>query len=62
MRDIVRALEAQGFQCRTSKRLHVIVYREGRRVATLAGTSGGGRGYRNALAELRRAGFTWPTR
>lgn len=60
MRKIVKALEAQGFEVRTTKRQMLAVYRDGEFVAMFAGNASDWRAIRNALAPLKRAGFQWP--
>ncbi|MDI1290607.1 MAG: type II toxin-antitoxin system HicA family toxin [bacterium] len=60
MRKIVKALEEQGFEVRTTSAGHLFVTRDGRPVATLSGTPSDHRSIANALARLRKAGFSWP--
>lgn len=62
MRRMLRALEEQGFEVTRTKRGHYEVRKDGRRVATMAGTPSDHRGIRNAIAYLRKAGFVWPPR
>lgn len=60
LKKIVKALEAQGFEVKVTKRGHVIVTRNGHFVATFAGTASDWRGLKNSLARARKAGFRWP--
>ena len=60
MKEIVKALEEQGFEVRTTKRGHVAVYRDGRFVVMFAGTPSDWRGMRNGIVKARRHGFRWP--
>lgn len=60
LKKIVKALEAQGFETRVTKRGHLQVLRDGREVATFSGTSSDWRGMKNSIADARRAGFKWP--
>ena len=62
MKKMLKALDEQGFEVTRTQRGHFEVRREGRRVATIAGTASDHRGIRNALAYLRKAGFIWPPR
>lgn len=58
---LIRALETQGFQVERRGSGHWLVRDAGgRAVATLAATPSDGRGFRNAIAKLRRAGLIWP--
>jgi predicted RNA binding protein YcfA (HicA-like mRNA interferase family) len=58
---LLRALPAQGFAAKRTKKSHWLIYnRDGRVVATLAGTGSDMRGLHNAIAKLRRAGLIWP--
>jgi hypothetical protein len=57
LRRLIRDLVAQGFTTRTTTKGHVAVKRAGLTVAVLAGTPSDYRSTRNALAQLRRAGF-----
>ncbi|SEM83322.1 type II toxin-antitoxin system HicA family toxin [Streptacidiphilus jiangxiensis] len=59
VRDLVKALRKQGFEVTPSRNNHLIVRRDGRRIATLASTPSDHRGQLNILAVLRRAGFVW---
>ena len=59
-RKLVKALEDQGFVVRRTSRGQYLVTLDGRRVATLSGSTGDWRSLRNAIAVLRRAGFRWP--
>ncbi|TXK17420.1 YjbF family lipoprotein [Homoserinibacter sp. GY 40078] len=60
LKKIAKALEAQGFETRISKRGHMIVSHDGRIVATFSGTASDWRSMRNSIADARRAGFKWP--
>jgi hypothetical protein len=59
-RKILAAAEKQGFTWKLSSKGHPQVYRDGAWVAAYSGTPGDQRALRNFLAQLRRAGFTWP--
>lgn len=59
LRKLVKALEEQGFDVEPSSKGHQIVRKDGRRVATIAGTASDSRARMNAVADLRRAGFVW---
>lgn len=60
MRELVKALEAQGFTVEQTRGKHWLVRNaEGQAVCTMANTPSDGRGWLNAIAALRRAGFTW---
>ncbi|MFF4344739.1 type II toxin-antitoxin system HicA family toxin [Kitasatospora sp. NPDC001540] len=59
VRDLVKALEKQGFEVTPSKSGHLIVRLNGQRIATLASTPSDHRTRLNELAVLRRAGFVW---
>lgn len=59
LRQLVKALEAQGFTTKVTKKGHVTVYGpDGAWVTTMAGTPSDHRSMRNAMAALRRAGYT----
>lgn len=61
LRKIVKALEAQGFEVKTTKRGNIAVYAaDGTFVTTFAGKAGDRRSTRNGLATMKRAGFQWP--
>lgn len=60
LRKLVKALTRQGFTTEVTRRGHVMVYKGDQLVATFSGTPSDWRSMRNALAPLRRAGFTWP--
>ncbi|WKN47169.1 hypothetical protein [Nocardioides sp. Arc9.136] len=60
MKKVVKALEQQGFEVRTTKKMHIVVYRDGRFVCAFAGTPSDWRGLKNGIAAARRAGFRWP--
>ncbi|MER7063985.1 hypothetical protein [Streptomyces albidoflavus] len=61
--EIVKELERQGFEVKMGGSGHWKVYdADGHLIATLPATPSDGRGVRNVLAVLRRAGFTWPPR
>ena len=60
LKKIDKALNAQGFETRLTKKGHLQVRRDGRVVAIFAGTPSDGRSRRNSLAQARRAGFQWP--
>lgn len=60
LKKVAKALEAQGFETRVSKKGHMIVTRDGRLVATFSGTASDWRSMRNSIADAKRAGFRWP--
>lgn len=60
LRKIRKALEDQGFDTRVTKKGHLEVRRNGRRVATFSGTASDVRSLANSLSDARRAGFRWP--
>ncbi|MFE4512572.1 type II toxin-antitoxin system HicA family toxin [Kitasatospora sp. NPDC056783] len=59
VRDLERALVKQGFDVERSAKNHLIVRKDGRRLATIASTPSDPRALKNAVAPLRRAGFVW---
>jgi hypothetical protein len=60
---LIKALKKAKFIVGTTGSGHIEVRgQDGKRVATLAGTCGGGRGGANGMAELARAGFVWRNR
>jgi predicted RNA binding protein YcfA (HicA-like mRNA interferase family) len=60
---ILKALTAQGFEVKKGGSGHWKIYdADGRMVTVLAATPSDPRSVRNAIAVLRRAGFTWPPR
>lgn len=56
-RQLIKKLQAQGFDVEQTKGNHYVVRKDGRRVATLAGTPSDSRSHKNAVAALKRAGF-----
>lgn len=60
LKKIVKALEAQGFEVRVTKKQHVAVYRNGRIVALFAGSPSDWRSMKNSIRDAQRAGFRWP--
>lgn len=57
-RDLLRSLEEQGFTVEHGKRSgHLKVRKDGRMVAVLSKTASDFRASKNALAQLRRAGY-----
>lgn len=60
LKKIAEALREQGFETILTKRGHLQVFRNGRYVATFAGTASDWRSLKNSLADARRAGFEWP--
>lgn len=62
-RKLFRELERQGFTVERTKGSHWLVRNsEGRAVCTIAGTASDWRSLRNAISQLRKAGFIWPHR
>lgn len=55
--SLERFLQKQGFDVRSTRRQHLFVSRNGQPITTIAGTPSDSRSYRNAMAQLRRAGF-----
>lgn len=53
----IRKARKDGWEVQRTRSDHFEVLHNGVRVATIAGSGGGGRGLRNARAELKRAGF-----
>jgi len=63
MTRLIKALREQGFVVtRTGKGHWLVRNANGDFVTTLAGTPSEYRGWKNAIAKLRRAGFIWPPR
>lgn len=62
LRQIVKALEEQGFEVRVTSKQHLMVWRNGKPAATISGTPSDWRSRRNGLAQLKRFGFIWPKR
>lgn len=60
LKKIRKALHAQGFETELTKRGHLMVFKNGRAVATFSGTASDWRALKNGLAKARRAGFQWP--
>jgi predicted RNA binding protein YcfA (HicA-like mRNA interferase family) len=59
-KKLIKDLESQGFTVEPTKNGHYTVRKDGKRVATLAGTPSDRRSWLNSLSHLRRAGFIWP--
>lgn len=59
-RRLVKELERQGFETRATKRGRIIVAFEGDWITTLSRNPSDWRANRNALAQLKRAGFRYP--
>lgn len=57
LRELEKKIKPQGFTMEPSNGSHWLVKKDGRRVATLAGTSSDIRSMNNALSELRKAGY-----
>lgn len=60
LRQVAKALEAQGFTTSITRAGHLRVFKDGRQVTTFSGTPSDNRSWRNSLAAARRAGFHWP--
>lgn len=60
IRKIAKALVAQGFEVKVTKKGHFSVSIDGKFVTVMPGTPSDWRGMRNAIATLRRSGFVWP--
>ncbi len=56
-KKLVKQLDLQGFDCRTTCRGHVQVRFDGQVVAVLAGTPSDRRSWLNTVADLKRVGF-----
>lgn len=59
---ILKALQEQGFEVKMGGRGHWKIYDDGKLIAVISATPSDGRGVRNVIAVLRRAGFAWPPR
>lgn len=60
---LLKALQAQGFTVHRTSKNHLLVRdARGKAVTTLAGTPSDLRSMRNAISQLRRAGFQWGQR
>lgn len=60
LKKIAKPLEQQGFEVRITKRGHLVATKNGRIVATFAGTASDWRSLKNSIADAKRAGFNWP--
>lgn len=57
MKKLLKAVEEQGFTYRRTTKGHYAVYKDGRIIAVMSGTSSDHRSDKNALADLKRNGF-----
>ncbi|MGW4873745.1 hypothetical protein [Streptomyces chartreusis] len=57
IRQLLKKLHSQGFEVEETKDNHYRVRKDGVYVTTLASTPSESRGYKNALAALKRHGF-----
>ena len=62
LRKIAKALEAQGFETKVTRKGHLAVYLDGTWITTFSGTPSDWRSNRNSIADCKRAGFRWPPR
>jgi hypothetical protein len=62
LRVLRRELERQGFDLKRGGNNHWQVRKDGRLITTLPSTPSDRRGFLNAVATLRRAGFKWEGR
>lgn len=63
MKRIVKAARDQGWRVEETTRQHAKFYApDGIHIVIAAGSSGGGRGYANLIAQLRQHGFEWKGR
>lgn len=60
LKKIIKALKAQGFEIEVTKKQHVMVFMNGRSIATFSGTASDWRSMQNSIADARKAGFKWP--
>ena len=61
LRDMLDALEAQGFRVRRTSKGHWQVTKPGLGVVSVfGGTPSDSRSTKNSLADCKRAGFIWP--
>lgn len=62
-RAVLKALEKAGFEIRSSKNGHPIVYKDGTMITTFSKTASDRRAFKNALGHIKRqTGFQWPPR
>jgi len=57
MKKLIIRLELQGFEVSIRKTGHVIIFKAGAKVTTIAGTPSDHRSWANSLGYLKRAGF-----
>ena len=60
LKRLLKELDRQGFDVRTSGKGYPLIYRDGAFVTKLAQTPSDWRSWKNGIAALRRAGFRWP--
>ncbi|MFD8732341.1 hypothetical protein [Streptomyces sp. NPDC059611] len=58
VRQLIKKVEAQGFEATKTKRGHWLVKKGGVRVTTLPGTPSDPRSLKNCIADLKRHGYT----
>ena len=58
VRQLIKKLEAQGFDVTPTKSNHWLVKKNGTRVTTLPGTPSDPRSLKNCIAALKRHGYT----
>jgi hypothetical protein len=59
-KEILAEAERQGFSVSMTRKRHPAIYRNGVWVTTFSGTASDWRSVKNALADMKRAGFKWP--
>lgn len=57
MKKLLTRVEAQGFEVRISTKGHVLVNKNGQRIAVTGGTPSDRRAWKNFLADLKAAGY-----
>ncbi|HEY9395933.1 MAG TPA: hypothetical protein VIP58_17405 [Nocardioides sp.] len=60
-RNLLKEIQRQGFEVKVSRKGYPLIYTaDGTFVTKIAQTPSDRRGWNNAIAALRRAGFRWP--
>ncbi len=56
-KQLIKRLEKAGLECRTTKKNHILVYLDGKLIATLPSTPSDRRSILNALSHIRAHGI-----